>query len=55
LLNSLADLDELFAGAKIPEKKYWKERLELKAKLVALVKKSQTLSPDTYAARRTPR
>ena len=55
LLNSLADLDELFAGAKIPETKYWKERLELKAKLVALVKKSQTLSPDTYAARRTPR
>ena len=55
LLNSIADLDELFAGAKIPEQKYWKERLELKAKLVALVKKSQTLSPDTYAARRTTR
>ncbi len=55
LLNSIADLDELFAGAKIPEQKYWKERLELKAKLIALVKKSQTLSPETYAARRPPR
>jgi hypothetical protein len=55
LFNSLADLDELFAAGKIPEKKYWKERLELKAKLMALVKKSQALSPETYASRRPPR
>ena len=51
LFNSLADLDELFSQGKIAEKKYWKERLELKARLMALVKKSQALSPETYAAR----
>ncbi|PYV16082.1 MAG: hypothetical protein DMG21_12830 [Acidobacteria bacterium] len=47
----IADLDELFSQGKIAEKKYWKERLELKARLMALVKKSQALSPETYAAR----
>jgi hypothetical protein len=51
LFNALADLDELFSEGKIVEKKYWKERLELKARLMALVKKSQSLSPETYAAR----
>ena len=40
LLNSLADLDELFAAGKIVERKYRKERLESKAKLVAILKKS---------------
>ncbi len=51
LFNALADLDELFSQGKIVDKKYWKERLELKARLMALVKKSQALSPETYAAR----
>lgn len=51
LFNALADLDELFSEGKIVEKKYWKERLELKARLMALVKKSQSPSPETYAAR----
>ena len=31
LFDSLGDLDELFAAGKMPQKQYWKERLELKA------------------------
>jgi hypothetical protein len=54
LFNSLADLDELFAAGKIAEKIYWKERLELKARLVAVLKKSPALL-ESYAARRVPR
>ncbi len=55
LLNSLADLDELFAAGKIPERKYWKERLELKAKLVAVLKKSPPAFFESYATRNIPR
>lgn len=55
LLNSLADLDELFAAGKIVEKNYWKERLELKAKLVAILKKSPPSLIQSYAARHIPR
>ena len=55
LLNSLADLDELFAAGKITEKSYWKERLELKAKLVASLKKTPPRRPESYATRRSPR
>jgi hypothetical protein len=55
LLNSLADLDELFAAGKIVEKKYWRERLELKAKLVAILKKSPPAFFESYAARNIPR
>jgi hypothetical protein len=55
LLNSLADLDELFAAGKIPERKYWKERLELKAKLVAILKKSPPAFFESYATRNIPR
>ncbi len=55
LLNSLADLDELFAAGKIVEKNYWKERLELKAKLVAILKKSPPSLFQSYAARHIPR
>lgn len=51
LLNSLADLDELFASRKIPEKKYWKERLELKARLVAILKKAPPSLLESYATR----
>lgn len=51
LLNSLADLDELFASGKIAEKKYWKERLELKAKLVAILKKAPPALLESYATR----
>jgi len=54
LLNSLADLDELFAAGKIAEKDYWKERLELKARLVANLKKSPSASLESYAGRSAP-
>jgi len=55
LFNSLADLDELFADGKIAEKPYWKERLELKARLVATLKKAPPALLDAYATRHTPR
>lgn len=55
LLTSIADLDELFAAKKIAETKYWKERLELKARLVALLKKHPPASLESYAARPHPR
>lgn len=54
LLNSIADLDELFATGKIAEPKYWKERLELKARLVAFLKKSPPATLESYAARQNP-
>ncbi len=52
LLNSIADLDELFASGKIVEKQYWKERLELKAKAAAILKKEPSRKPDNYAPRK---
>jgi len=55
LFNSLADLDELFADGKVAEKPYWKERLELKARLVATVKKAPPALLEHYATRHTPR
>jgi hypothetical protein len=55
LLNSVADLDELFASGKIPEQKYWKERLDLKARLVAELKKTPPSLLESYAARQHPR
>jgi hypothetical protein len=55
LFNSLADLDELFAAGKIAEKPYWKERLELKARLVAALKKAPPALLESYAIRHTPR
>jgi hypothetical protein len=55
LFNSIADLDELFAAGKIAEKPYWKERLELKARLVATLKKAPLALLESYAIRHTPR
>jgi hypothetical protein len=55
LLNSLADLDELFAAGKVAEKDYWKERLELKARLAENLKKSVSPSYESYASRRGQR
>lgn len=52
LFNSVADLDELFASGKIEKKNYWKERLELKAKLMAILKKSPPAHTEPYATRR---
>lgn len=48
ILNSIADLDELFASGKIAEKQYWKERLELKAKATAILKKEPSVKPNPY-------
>jgi len=53
LFNSLADLDELFAAGKVAEKQYWKERLELKARLMATLKKASPLLLESYATRHT--
>jgi hypothetical protein len=53
LFNSLADLDELFAEGKVPEKQYWKERLDLKARLTATLKKASPLLIESYATRHT--
>lgn len=55
MFNALADLDELFASGKIEKKQYWKERLELKAKLMAILKKGSPSLLETYATRRVPR
>ena len=55
LLNSVADLDELFSAGKIAEPKYWKERLDLKARLVAELKKTPPSLLESYAARQHPR
>jgi len=55
LFNSIADLDELFASGKIEKKQYWKERLELKAKLTAILKKAPPSLVEPYATRRAPR
>ncbi len=55
LLNSIADLDELFAAGKMPEKQYWKERLELKAKATAILKKESSHQENRMAARKANR
>jgi hypothetical protein len=54
LFNSLADLDELFVAGKVAEKQYWKERLDLKARLMATLKKASPSLLESYATRRTP-
>jgi hypothetical protein len=53
LFNCLADLDELFASGKVAEKQYWKERLDLKARLMATLKKASPLLLESYATRHT--
>jgi hypothetical protein len=52
LLNSIADLDELFASGKMPEKQYWKERLELKAKAMAALKKELSAQANPVPAQK---
>ncbi len=54
LLNSMADLDELRENGKIAEKAYWKERLELKAKVVAILKNTPPSLLESYATRHVP-
>jgi len=53
LFNSLADLDELFTAGKVAEKQYWKERLDLKARLMATLRKASPLLLESYATRHT--
>jgi hypothetical protein len=53
LFNSLADLDELLAAGKVAEKQYWKERLDLKARLMATLKKASPSLLESYATRHT--
>jgi hypothetical protein len=53
LFNSLADLDELFAAGKVAEKQYWKERLDLKARLLATLKKASPSLLESYVTRHT--
>jgi hypothetical protein len=53
LSNSLADLDELFAAGKLAEKQYWKERLDLKARLRATLKKASPSLLECYVTRHT--
>ena len=55
LLNSIADLDELFASRKIPETRYWKERLELKARLAGVLRKAPPSLLKSYATRNAAR
>ena len=55
LFNSLAGLDELFEAGKMPEKNYWKERLEMKARIAAILRKSPPTFLESYASRRLPR
>lgn len=52
LLDSVANLDELFEAGKIAEKKYWRERLDLKARLVVLLKSTPPAFIEAYDARR---
>jgi 5-hydroxyisourate hydrolase-like protein (transthyretin family) len=54
LFNSIADLDELYAAGNIAEKPYWKERLELKARLVTALKKAPPALLESYAIRHAP-
>jgi hypothetical protein len=53
LINSIADIDELFATSKIAEKQYWKERLDLKAKAVAILKAGPSTKSKPYASRKS--
>lgn len=50
LINSIADIDELYASGKIAETKYWKDRLELKAKAVAVLKGGASSKSKSYAS-----
>jgi hypothetical protein len=54
LLNSMADLDELHECGKIADKAYWKERLELKSKVVAILKQSPPALLELHVPRHLP-
>ncbi|MGH9355451.1 MAG: carboxypeptidase-like regulatory domain-containing protein [Terriglobia bacterium] len=54
LVDSIVNLDELFESGKVPEKRYWRERLDLKAKLVVLLKSSPPVFLESYVTRHNP-
>jgi hypothetical protein len=49
--NCLAELDELFAAGKVAETQYWKQRLDLKARLMATLKRAWPSLLECYATR----
>ena len=55
LIKSIADLDGLHEKGKVAEKAYWKERLELKAKVAAILKQIPPALAESYATRNAPR
>ena len=55
LIKSIADLDDLHETGKVAEKAYWKERLELKAKVAAILKQIPPALAESYATRNAPR
>lgn len=54
LIKSIADLDDLREKGKVAEKAYWKERLELKAKVAAILKQIPPSLAESYATRNVP-
>jgi hypothetical protein len=55
LLKSIANLDDLRESGKVAEKAYWKERLELKAKVAAILRQIPPTLAESYATRNAPR
>jgi hypothetical protein len=55
LLKAIADLDDLRENNKVAEKAYWKERLELKAKVAAILRQIPPALAESYATRNASR
>jgi hypothetical protein len=55
LLKAIADLDDLRENGKVAEKAYWKERLELKAKVAAILRQIPPALAESYATRNASR
>jgi 5-hydroxyisourate hydrolase-like protein (transthyretin family) len=55
LVQSIADLDDLRETGKVADKDYWKERLELKAKVVAILRQIPPALAESYANRNASR
>lgn len=55
LLKAIADLDDLRENGKVAEKAYWKERLELKAKVAAILRQIPPALAESYATRNATR
>ncbi len=55
LLKAIADLDDLREAGKVAEKDYWKERLELKAKVAAILRQIPPALAESYATRTASR